>query len=139
MSFKTEKRIHIGLSTGRFQESLDFYRKFFGMKPTKLREGYAKFELESPPVNFTLNETKRPGSFQRLSHLGIQVKQGEAVNEAQSRLEAVGLTTRVENNTSCCYAVQDKVWVEDPDGNPWETFVVHHDDEDANATQSCCG
>lgn len=139
MTFIGDKRIHIGLTTARFEEALDFYRNFFGVEPAKRREGYAKFELVSPPVNFTLNETKKSAPFQRLSHLGIQVKHSQEVEEAQTRLSHLGWETRVEKNTSCCYALQDKVWVKDPDGNPWETFVVHKDDENQNTTKACCG
>lgn len=138
MNFSGEKRIHIGLNTIHFNEALDFYRKFFGAEPTKQREGYAKFELDAPPVNFTLNETKKVDPFQRLNHLGIQVKNSQEVNEAEERLNHLGWETLVEKNTSCCYAVQDKVWVKDPDGNPWETFVVHKDDENSNASKTCC-
>lgn len=137
--FKDNKRIHIGLRSVRFEESLDFYRKFFGQEPTKLREGYAKFELEEPPLNFTLNASSKSKDHQRLSHLGIQVKSSAEVGEQEILLEKRGLKTRLEKGASCCYAVQDKVWVKDPDGNPWETFVVLREDEDKTITQSCCG
>lgn len=135
-TFKTEKRIHMGLTTRHFDESLAFYRTLFAAEPVKLKPGYAKFELEEPPVNFTL--TRRDGEGPALSHLGIQVKSREAVTAQERRLQQSGLKTRAERDSTCCYALQDKVWVKDPDGNPWETFVFLEDREASNESATCC-
>ena len=116
-------KTHVSLDTPRFLESVAFYRAFFGIAPMKLKPGYAKFDVSEPALNLTLNEgpvaARGP-----LNHLGIQVGSPEAVRAAADRLRAAGLTTREESNTDCCYALQDKVWVKDPDGNAWEVFVV---------------
>ena len=117
-------KMHVALTTGRFDESLAFYKAFFGAEPVKHKPGYAKFDLADPAVNFTLNEGEPTGGG-RLNHLGIQVGDAATVQAATTRLAALGFATRVEEGVDCCYALQDKVWVEDPDGNPWEVFVVH--------------
>lgn len=116
-------KVHVALNTPKLEESVAFYRAFFGIEPCKHKPGYAKFDVAEPPLNLTLNEgpVKEQGA---LSHLGIQVASSEAVTRAAARLKAVGLLTRDERDTDCCYALQDKVWVEDPSGYSWEVFVV---------------
>jgi hypothetical protein len=104
-----------------------------------LKKAWIFIALEEPPLNFTLNASRKTKDLQRLSHLGIQVKSSAEVGEQEKLLERRGLKTRLEKGTSCCYAVQDKVWVQDPDGNPWETFVVLEDDENEIVTKTCCG
>ncbi|MCA9526258.1 MAG: VOC family protein [Myxococcales bacterium] len=134
-------KLHVALTTGRFDDALAFYTAFFGVEPVKRKPGYAKFDLDEPAVNFTLNagEAQPAG---RLNHLGIQVGDAEAVRAAASRLAALGFATRLEEGVDCCYALQDKVWVQDPDGNPWEVFVVHVADTAPalapTATAPCC-
>lgn len=122
VEFATQTRIHVALESRDVERSIEFYRTLFGVGPTKVRSGYAKFEPADPPVNLSLNASAqaRPAS----SHFGVQVKSTEAVQEAIARFEAAGLETEVEDQVTCCYAVQDKVWVKDPDGNAWEVFVV---------------
>jgi catechol 2,3-dioxygenase-like lactoylglutathione lyase family enzyme len=125
VEFPSRTRVHVALRTARLKESISFYERLFGQKPTKLRRGYAKFEVVEPAVNLTLNEAfdvQHDGG--PISHFGIQVKSTAEVNDAHERLKTAGLETRVEEQTACCYAVQDKVWVRDPDGNEWEVFVV---------------
>ena len=125
------QKVHVALSTGRFEKSVEFYRTFFNKEPVKLKPGYAKFELEQPGLNFTLNRTAtspKPGT---LNHLGIQVDSTEEVAAAVQRLTEAGLQTLEENDTVCCYALQDKVWVQDPDGHRWEVFVVKDGKVDA--------
>jgi catechol 2,3-dioxygenase-like lactoylglutathione lyase family enzyme len=106
-----------------------FYRSLFGVEPVRVRPGYAKFDLDEPPLNFALNEVpiESPGA---LNHLGIQVASTEDVMAAKQRLEASGLVTFDEMHTTCCYALQDKIWVTDPDGNRWEVFVVLDQEDD---------
>jgi len=122
IEFATNTRIHVALESKDVERSVAFYRTLFGVEPTKVRPGYAKFEPADPPVNLSLNASAdaRPAA----SHFGVQVKSTEAVQEAIARFEAAGLPTEVEDQVTCCYAVQDKVWVKDPDGNAWEVFVV---------------
>ncbi len=116
-------KTHVALNTPRFQESVAFYRAFFGIEPVKLKPGYAKFDVAEPPLNLTLNAstTLCVGA---LNHLGIQVGSTAAVEEAAARLKTAGLATFAERDTDCCYALQDKVWVTDPNGYRWEVFVV---------------
>jgi catechol 2,3-dioxygenase-like lactoylglutathione lyase family enzyme len=116
-------KVHVALNTERFEESVAFYRAFFGLEPVKLKPGYAKFDVAEPPLNFTLNQGPAPAAG-ALNHLGIQVAASAAVEQAAARLAAAGLATLEEKGTDCCYALQDKVWVSDPNGYRWEVFVV---------------
>ena len=116
-------KVHVALNTPQFEQSVAFYRAFLGLEPVKLKPGYAKFDAADPPLNLTLNEGDAP-SRGALSHLGIQVSSTEAVRAATERFRAAGLAFDEEHGTDCCYALQDKVWVKDPNGNRWEVFVV---------------
>lgn len=118
-SFKT----HIALKVTDLNRSIAFYQVLFNTKPVKHKADYAKFDLDNPGLNLTLNvsDNTNPGS---LSHFGIQVDSSEAVQVAIARFQAAGLATFEEKNTDCCYALQDKVWVTDPDQNRWEIFVL---------------
>ena len=118
---------HVSLNVANVEASVAFYEKAFGVRATKHRPGYAKFDLVSPSLNLSMNEAPRTGI--NASHFGIQVATTEDVIEAKKRFEAASLPTRTEESVNCCYAVQDKVWVEDPDGNAWEVFVVKQDTE----------
>ncbi|WP_437480474.1 ArsI/CadI family heavy metal resistance metalloenzyme [Sorangium sp. So ce1014] len=113
---------HVSLNVSNIDASVAFYEKAFGVSATKRRPGYAKFDLASPSLNLTMQEAPRTGV--NASHFGVQVASTEDVIEAKSRFEAAELRTFTEEDTACCYAVQDKVWIEDPDGNSWEVFVV---------------
>src|SRR5882672_10230064 len=113
---------HVSLNVSNITASVDFYEKAFGVAATKRRPGYAKFDLAAPSLNLTMQEAPRTGV--NASHFGIQVAASEDVAAAWTRFKEAGLTTKTEDNTECCYALQDKVWVEDPDGNSWEVFVV---------------
>jgi catechol 2,3-dioxygenase-like lactoylglutathione lyase family enzyme len=119
-------KAHLALNVHSVEQSIEFYQKMLGIEPSKVRTGYAKFDVQNPPLNLTLNEHlfRERGA---LSHLGIQVGSTEDVLAMRERWAEVGLTTRDEMQTSCCYAVQDKTWVRDPDGNEWEVFVVLQD------------
>lgn len=138
----TALKAHLALNVKNVEESIEFYKKMFGIEPVKVRAGYAKFDVANPPLNFTLNEVpfKERGA---LSHLGIQVASTEDVLAVRERWNEQGLVTRDEMQTDCCYAIQDKTWVRDPDGNEWEVFVVLEDNlpEKANFNQqeaACC-
>lgn len=140
-------RVHIGLNTEKFAESVEFYKAFFQKDPMKLKPGYAKFDIESPGLNLTLYEGKVP-SKGALNHLGIQVENTDDVVAATARLRSAGLLTREEAGTDCCYALQDKVWVTDPNGYEWEFFTVKVADTrpdlqttipvSTGASTSCC-
>jgi catechol 2,3-dioxygenase-like lactoylglutathione lyase family enzyme len=125
VEFATPTRIHVGLSVRDVERSMDFYRHLFVQEPTKRRPHYAKFEVADPPLNLTLHEdTQRQTVPGPSAHFGIQVKSADAVAHLAKRLQSVGLAPTLEDATTCCYAVQDKAWVTDPDGNAWEVFVV---------------
>jgi catechol 2,3-dioxygenase-like lactoylglutathione lyase family enzyme len=133
------RKAHVAIHVRDVQQSIEFYRKLFGIDPAKVRRGYAKFDLNNPPLNFTLNEA----SFSErgaLSHLGIQVRSTEDVLAVRERWMREGLIPRDEIKTDCCYALQDKAWVQDPDGNEWEVFVVLKDNlpERSAEDRSCC-
>jgi catechol 2,3-dioxygenase-like lactoylglutathione lyase family enzyme len=127
---------HVSLNVSNVDASVAFYEKAFGVTATKRRPGYAKFDLQSPALNLTMQEAPRTGV--NASHFGVQVATTEDVIEAKGRFEAQGLRTFGEEETVCCYAVQDKVWIEDPDGNSWEVFVVKADAPVMKAEASTC-
>lgn len=116
---------HVSLNVSNIEASVAFYEKAFGVAATKRRPGYAKFDLSEPSLNLTMSQAPRTGM--NASHFGIQVASTDDVTEAKARFETAGLPTFSQQDTSCCYAVQDKVWIEDPDGNAWEVFVVKAD------------
>jgi catechol 2,3-dioxygenase-like lactoylglutathione lyase family enzyme len=132
-------KAHLAINVRNVERSVEFYRKMFGIDPSKVRPGYAKFDVKNPPLNFSLNESPF-GERGALSHMGIQVGSTEDVLTVRKRWIREGLMTRDEMNTVCCYAVQDKTWVHDPDGNEWEVFVVLQDNlpEKQAASTSCC-
>jgi catechol 2,3-dioxygenase-like lactoylglutathione lyase family enzyme len=135
-------RMHVSVNCTDLEKSLQFYKTFFGQEPTKVKDNYAKFELEEPALHFSLNVR----SFHKqgvLNHLGFQVNRTEDVLKMGERLREDGLILTDEMNTTCCYSVQDKVWVYDPDGNAWEIFFTKEDSEFESAGESrdislCC-
>ena len=131
------KKIHLAINTVSIEKSVEFYKALFGVEPTKLKESYAKFDLEEPAVNFTLNQVEAVEG-NRVSHMGIQVMASKEIYKEKDRLEKLGLETLLEEKTDCCYALQDKVWVKDPDGNAWEVFVVLRDGEKRKSESSSC-
>jgi catechol 2,3-dioxygenase-like lactoylglutathione lyase family enzyme len=141
VQFATTSRIHMALAVTNLERSVDFYRNLFGQAPTKERPGYAKFEVAEPPINLSLNQAGgATGPLNPIAHFGIQVKSTEAVRDFASRLNEAGLKTAIEDNVTCCYAVQDKVWVSDPDGNKWEVYVVldNNPAQHGSAKGACC-
>jgi catechol 2,3-dioxygenase-like lactoylglutathione lyase family enzyme len=139
----TALKAHLAINVKDVKRSIEFYKKMLGIEPSKVRTGYAKFDVQNPPLNLTLNEVpfNERGA---LSHLGIQVASTDDVLAVRENWIGAGLITRDEMQTDCCYAVQDKTWVHDPDGNEWEAFVVLEDNlpETDKAvsceTASCC-
>jgi catechol 2,3-dioxygenase-like lactoylglutathione lyase family enzyme len=129
-------KAHLALNVKNVSNSIEFYRKLFGIEPSKVRTGYAKFDVQNPPLNFTLNESV-VANRGALSHLGIQVRSTEDVLATRQKWHDAGLLTRDEMQTNCCYATQDKAWVRDPDGNEWEVFVVLEDNLAETAPCEC--
>jgi catechol 2,3-dioxygenase-like lactoylglutathione lyase family enzyme len=135
----TALKAHIGINVRNVASSIDFYRAMLGIEPSKVRNGYAKFDVQNPPLNLTLNELPSLSGAGALSHLGIQLGSTEDVVAYRDRWSAAGLETRDEIGTDCCYARQNKSWVVDPDGNEWEAFVVLEDNlAEVTTASSCC-
>jgi catechol 2,3-dioxygenase-like lactoylglutathione lyase family enzyme len=129
---------HISINIRNLSQSVEFYRKMLGVEPAKVRTAYAKFDVQNPPLNLALNEVpfNERGA---LSHLGIQVASTDDVLAVRMRWADEGLITRDEMQTDCCYAIQDKTWVTDPDGNEWEVFVVLEDNlPETDRRVGCC-
>ncbi len=134
-------KAHLALNVGDVTHSIDFYKKMLGIEPSKVCTAYAKFDVQNPPLNLTLNQVPFDGKG-ALSHLGIQVATTEDVTAMRLQWEEHGLIPREEMQTTCCYALQDKAWVNDPDGNEWEVFVVLQDnlseEVQGAADKRCC-
>ena len=131
-------KAHLALNVRDVTASIGFYKKMLGLEPSKVRTGYAKFDVQNPPLNLTLNQNPFTGRG-ALSHLGIQVASTEDVMAVRERWGDAGLITRDEMQTTCCYARQDKAWVRDPDGNEWEVFVVLEDNlPETQDAAGCC-
>jgi catechol 2,3-dioxygenase-like lactoylglutathione lyase family enzyme len=131
-------RLQLALNVDDLDQAVDFYSKLFSTSPAKRRPGYANFAIADPPLKLVLFAgAGEPGT---LNHLGVEVDSTDEVRAAQDRLADTGLDTAVEDNVTCCYAVQDKVWVDAPDGRAWEIYTVLADaGADADATpEACC-
>jgi lactoylglutathione lyase len=115
-------RVQLAINVNDVAAAIEFYTKLFGVGPAKVREGYANFAITDPPLKLVLIEN--PGAGGTLNHLGVEVESADEVTAAIQRLAATGLETDVEMQTTCCYAVQDKVWVHGPDDEPWEVYTV---------------
>ncbi|MFF8769780.1 ArsI/CadI family heavy metal resistance metalloenzyme [Kitasatospora sp. NPDC015120] len=135
-------RVQLALRVADLEGSIAFYSKLFGTEPAKRRPGYANFAITEPPLKLVLIEGE-PGVETRLDHLGVEVESAEQVAAATTRLKGAGLATFEENDTSCCYALQDKVWATAPGKEPWEVYVVKADADTlgksaAGAPNACC-
>ena len=138
-------RLQLALNVDNVDEAVAFYSKLFGTEPAKRRDGYANFAVTNPPLKLVLLEN--PGHGGTLNHLGVEVETTAEVTAAQRRLAKEGLQTATEDEVACCYAVQDKVWVDGPAGEPWEIYTVLADVEmpggqlrtvDPETGASCC-
>jgi len=141
-------RLQLALNVDRLDESIAFYSKLFGAEPAKVRPGYANFAITEPPLKLVLIEN--PGQGGSLNHLGVEVEDVNEVDTEQTRLAEAGLASIDERGGTCCYARQDKFWVQDtPNGEGWEIYTVLADSETFSAstpegaavegTQTCCG
>jgi catechol 2,3-dioxygenase-like lactoylglutathione lyase family enzyme len=141
----TAVKTHLSLNVTDVDRSTAWYEAFFGVPAHKRRPGYANFDLEAPALKLALTEHDA-GRGGALNHLGILVPSTDEVNAAKSRLEEAGLLTFSEENVSCCYALQDKIWVRDPDGNAWEVYTLlddiegdeHEHEHEGEAVTHCC-
>jgi catechol 2,3-dioxygenase-like lactoylglutathione lyase family enzyme len=132
-------RVQLALRVADLEASIAFYTKLFGTRPAKLRPGYANFAITEPPLKLVLLEGES-GEATRMDHLGVEVDSAAQVGAATSRLAGEGLDTAVEEDSACCYAVQDKVWVHGPGAEPWEVYVVKGDADVLEKAEdsTCC-
>ncbi|WP_270887039.1 ArsI/CadI family heavy metal resistance metalloenzyme [Pedococcus sp. 5OH_020] len=119
-------RVQLALRVSDLDASIEFYSRLFDTTPAKRRPGYANFAIAEPPLKLVLLEG-RHGEDTRMDHLGVEVESTDLVASATNRLADAGLATRIEDNTTCCYAVQNKVWVNGPGAEPWEVYTVTAD------------
>lgn len=133
VDFPTEQRLHISINVSNLWKSANFYRHIFDADPTRMEKGYAKFEVEEPAINFTLNEF--PQNILVEGHYGVQLKSGDDLKAHFERLSAADFKLLTEDGVACCYAQQDKFWCADPDGYRWEFFVTTSQED----VQEGCG
>ena len=132
-------RAHISLNVSNIEKSVEFYQKIFGEKPQKQNLSYAKFDLEFPALNFAL-QVANTDELSRVGHLGIEIDSIHSLNLWRERLQRAGIITRDELGTNCCFALQDKIWITDPDQNRWEIFLVKQQlPVNSSARPNCCG
>jgi catechol 2,3-dioxygenase-like lactoylglutathione lyase family enzyme len=139
-------RVQLALNVSDLDAAIAFYSKLFDVRPAKIRPGYANFAIAEPPLKLVLIEGEGDGG--SLNHLGVEVESTDLVTAATARLTTAGLACATEDEVACCYAVQDKVWVDAPDGEPWEIYTVIGDVEmpagelrsiEPDAESMCCG
>ena len=128
-------RVQLALRVADLESSISFYTKLLGAEPAKRRPGYANFAIAEPALKLVLIEGEADQDT-AMDHLGIEVDDTAAVERATTRLSELGLFTEVENDTDCCYALQDKVWVHGPGNEPWEVYVVKSDSPPRDT--ACC-
>ncbi len=138
-------RVQLALNVSDIDEAVAFYTKLFGTGPAKRQPGYANFAIAEPPLKLVLMEdagARGTGVAGALNHLGVEAETTDEVAAATARLSATGIETEVQKQTTCCFAVQDKVWVNDPDGAPWEVYTVLADAPPETGIAGdgmCCG
>lgn len=130
-------RVQLALNVSDLEAAIDFYTKLFRTEPAKRRPGYANFAVAEPPLKLVLIESREGGG--TLNHLGVEVGSTDEVMAAQARLAGEGMATATEEGVTCCYAKQDKVWVDDPDGAPWEVYTVLADAGAPAGETDACG
>ena len=116
-------RTHLSIYVKNVKESVEFYEMVFDIKPQKQNDNYAKFDIKDPSLNFSM-QSHGDHPISQVNHLGVEVNSPKELTEWQERLESYGLVKKVESQTDCCFARQDKFWFEDPNGNSWEVFYV---------------
>lgn len=128
-------RVQLALNVTDIDEAIEFYSKAFSTKPAKVKKGYANFAIDEPPLKLVLIQNGTGGT---LNHLGVEVETPAEVAKMSRHLVGEGLTTEEELGVECCYARQDKVWANDPDGAPWEWYTVLSDSEVMTKDAACC-
>lgn len=137
-------RVQLALNVEDIEASVAFYSKLFGAQPAKREPGYANFAIADPPLKLVLVEVgagRGNGIVGALNHLGVEVESPEQVRQADGRLSSLGLKVGAEDGVACCFAVQDKAWVSDPDGAPWEIYTVLADapsESGVDGDGTCC-
>ncbi len=132
-------RLQLALNVRNIDEAVSYYTKLFDTKPHKRRKGYANFVIDNPPLKLVLIED--PNANDRINHLGVEVDQNDDLGEVIKRLERDDIANKIEDQTTCCFATQDKVWSTEPQGLNWEWYTITNDNPDeANASKSsaCC-
>ncbi len=137
-------RLQLALNVSDLDEAVDFYTRMFGTAPAKIRDGYANFAIDQPPLKLVLFEGGQPGS---INHLGVETETTGEVTAAEARLSSAGLETTGVDDTLCCFAEKTETWVDGPDGARWEWYVKTGDSEEMESTvvrsstgaASCCG
>jgi catechol 2,3-dioxygenase-like lactoylglutathione lyase family enzyme len=134
-------RLQLALNVEDLEKSIEFYSRLFGAEPAKVRPGYANFAIAEPPLKLVLMENRGHGG--SLNHLGVEVEDVDTVDALQTRLAESGLASAEERDTTCCYAKQDKFWVQGtPNGEQWEIYTVLADSatfSGSEAERGCCG
>ena len=120
-------RLQLALNVDDIEKAVDFYSTLFGVEPAKRKPGYANFAVENPPLKLVLFEN--PEAAERINHLGVEVFDDDEVRAATDRLKAAGMEHLVEDESTCCYATQNKVWAREPEGLRWEWYRVTGDSE----------
>ena len=135
-------RVQLAINVSDLESSIAFYSDLLSVEPAKVREGYANFVVEDPPLKLVLIEqaaARGSGIAGALNHLGVEVETADQVATSAARLSERGMTIDLRQNTTCCHALQDKVWVDDPDRLPWEIYTVLADVEESSATETSTG
>ena len=131
-------KVHVHMAVSDLEKSREFYEKFFGVAPVKVKPGYVKFLPGFGPLNLALSQAHPSGTGGHVDHMGIQVPSQDVVIREMERVKAAGLPVREEFSVDCCHANQDKFWVQDPDGVDWEVYVLNHDIEVESADSGSC-
>ncbi len=129
-------RLQLALNVADLDAAVDFYSRLFSAEPAKLRPGYANFAIAEPPLKLVLVENQEGGA--TLNHLGVEVGSPDEVTGAAARLRSQGMDVEVREGEVCCYARQDKLWVADPDGAPWEVYTVTDEAPEAAVPEAAC-
>ena len=132
-------RLQLALNVRNIEEAVSYYTKLFDTQPHKRRDGYANFAIDNPPLKLVLIEN--PSADDRINHLGVEADQNEDLGGVMKRLERDGIADKIEDQTTCCFATQDKVWSTEPQGLNWEWYTITDDNpNEASASKSsaCC-
>ena len=134
-------RFHVNVGVSDLEKSVRFYQTLFGAEPAVIKDDYAKWMLDDPHINFSINVSEHQNG---INHVGIQAETSESLDEIRERLARAGADTLEQSDAQCCYARSDKTWVRDPDGVSWETFVTfeeiaHYGEDLEPDRESCCG